>query len=811
MKNPVEKILTIALAIAIFLIPRYALPQEQPNGDQPKEIKQEKTESAPDLAEVIPKVTKLAADLVALENRVSAAPDVSEFEKKVAGIEESLKEPATQLQQIRDAKDGRLNKLVELRKVIERENKLFEEISKPLGEAIHQFGTWRNDWLAEKQQWSQWQSTLLEEGDLTPLQSTFARAKDTIDRALEIVVSKLNSMLAAQERAGNVQAKIIALSTELDSLVLAARSGIRVNISPPMFSFRYFSQYSNELWYALQKGLVETAWPDSRFFDQQGLIVFVHVFFCLFVIIAVYRNRQRLSESKRWWFLVARPFSTGLFFSTLALMWLYGYRGNQDLWRLAIATAAGVSFARIIGALNPVSWKMKFVYGLVIILLVTQLLQVISLPIPLFRLYMVLTALVGLVFCWRWSAESVRQKDERFYRWPLRAGAFFLAVIIVAQIWGKQGLAEFLFISLIRSIAFVLGFMLFLYMIRGSLEWVFRRSSLQRVAFFYRSTDTIIRRVTLFVDIALCGLLFLPAILLTWGLFDSLPAAIKGLLELGFTLGSQRISIGLVIISAGILYGSFLASWMVQKLLIDEVLARRRVEPGVRVSIARLVHYVLIFIGFLLALLALGFEFTKLTIILSALGIGIGFGLQSIVNNLVSGLILLFERPVRVGDFIEVGTNWAEIKKIGLRATTVQTFDQADVIIPNADLVSTQVVNWTLSNRLVRLIIPVGVAYGSDVSLVMETLMASARENSKIAATPPPQVLFLNFGESSLDFELRVWVLDAENRLVVSSELHQEIDRRFREAKIEISFPQRDLHLRSVAESVVLKPTKTTS
>ena len=230
-----------------------------------------------------------------------------------------------------------------------------------------------------------------------------------------------------------------------------------------------------------------------------------------------------------------------------------------------------------------------------------------------------------------------------------------------------------------------------------------------------------------------------------------------------------------------------------------------------RVSIARLVHYVFIFIGFVLALLALGFDFTKLTIILSALGIGIGFGLQSIVNNLVSGLILLFERPVRVGDFIELGERWAEIKKIGLRATTVQTFDEADVIIPNADLVSNQVVNWTLSNRRVRLIVPVGVAYGSDVSLVMETLLASAGDNSKIAKSPSPQVLFLNFGESSLDFELRVWVLDADNRLVVSSELHQEIDRRFREAKIEISFPQQDLHLRSADESVVLKLTKTTS
>jgi len=811
MKNPAKKILTVVLATAIILISRYALPQEQSNAEQTPATEQNVSESAPDLADIIPKVTKLSADLAALKNKVADAPDVSEFEKKVDGIGESLKEPAAQLHQIKEAKDGRLNKLVELRKVIERENKLFEEISRPLGEAIHQFGTWRNDWLAEKQRWSQWQSTLLEEGDLAQLQSTFARAQDTIDRALEIVVSKLNSMLAAQERAGNVQAKIIALSTELDSLILAARSGVRVNISPPMFSFRYFSQYSNELWYGLQKGLVETAWPDSRFFDQQGLIVFVHVFFCLLVIIAVYRNRPRLSESKRWWFLAARPFSTGLFFSTLALMWLYGYRGNQDLWRLAIATVAGVSFARIIGALNPIQWKMKFVYGLVGILLVTQLLQVITLPIPLFRLYTVLTAFVGLVFCWRWAAESVRQKDERFYRWPLRAGVFFLAFIIVAEIWGKQGLAEFLFISFVRSTALVLGFMLFMYMIRGSLEWVFHRSSFQRAAFFYRSTDTIIRRVTIFMDVALCGLLFLPAILLTWGVFDSLPSAIKGLLALGFNVGSQRISIGLVIISAGILYGSFLASWMVQKLLIDEVLARRRVETGVRVSIARLVHYVFIFIGFLLALLALGFDFTKLTIILSALGIGIGFGLQSIVNNLVSGLILLFERPVRVGDFIELGEKWAEIKKIGLRATTVQTFDEADVIIPNSDLVSTQVVNWTLSNRRVRLIIAVGVAYGSDVSLVMETLMASARENSKIAESPSPQVLFLNFGESSLDFELRVWVLDADNRLVVSSELHQEIDRRFREAKIEISFPQRDLHLRSVDESVVLKPTKTKS
>jgi len=194
---------------------------------------------------------------------------------------------------------------------------------------------------------------------------------------------------------------------------------------------------------------------------------------------------------------------------------------------------------------------------------------------------------------------------------------------------------------------------------------------------------------------------------------------------------------------------------------------------------------------------------------LSALGVGIGFGLQSVVNNFVSGLILLFERPVRVGDNIELGGNWSEIKKIGLRSTTVQTFNQADMIIPNADLVTNQVTNWTLSNRRVRLIIPVGVAYGSDVPLVIETLMACADANAMVAKTPAPQVLFLRFGESTLDFELRVWISDVDKRLTTQSELHQEIDRRFREAKIEIAFPQRDLHLRSVDESVILRHPET--
>jgi small-conductance mechanosensitive channel len=236
-------------------------------------------------------------------------------------------------------------------------------------------------------------------------------------------------------------------------------------------------------------------------------------------------------------------------------------------------------------------------------------------------------------------------------------------------------------------------------------------------------------------------------------------------------------------------------------MLMEGVFTRRQLQVGVRISMAKLVHYGFIFVGFLLALVALGVQLRDVTIMAGALGIGIGFGLQGIVTNFVSGLILLFERPIKVGDYVELGQQWAEIKRIGLRATVVETFDRSEVVVPNSDLVSTQVTSWTLSDRFARIIIPVGVVYGSDVPLVMQTLMECAEANSMVTRMPAPKVFFLAFGENSLDFELRVWISDVENRRQVQSELHQEIDRRFRELGIEIAFPQRDLHVRSIDES----------
>src|SRR4029450_5996146 len=204
------------------------------------------------------------------------------------------------------------------------------------------------------------------------------------------------------------------------------------------------------------------------------------------------------------------------------------------------------------------------------------------------------------------------------------------------------------------------------------------------------------------------GVVILSVLLMTWQVYDNPAEAITGLLSVQATIGSQQITIGLVMLALAALGGSYLASWMLQTLLTENVLARRHVDTGVSIAVSRLLHYALVSIGFVLALVVLGVDLTKMTLLVSALGVGIGFGLQTIVNNFVCGLILLLERPLRVGDTIELGGQLVKITKIGLRSTTVQA-DQADMIVPNTELITNRVTNWTLTNRQARSLIPVGV------------------------------------------------------------------------------------------------------
>jgi small-conductance mechanosensitive channel len=267
-------------------------------------------------------------------------------------------------------------------------------------------------------------------------------------------------------------------------------------------------------------------------------------------------------------------------------------------------------------------------------------------------------------------------------------------------------------------------------------------------------------------------------------------------------LGTISVSLANLLAFPLTLAAAWLLSAGIRAVLEEDVYTRVTLQRGVGNAITSTVHYTLLLGGFLLALGAAGIDFTKFSLLAGAFGVGVGFGLQAVVNNFVSGLILLFERPIQVGDMIEIGSLLGEVKKIGIRASTIVTFQGAEVIVPNGTLLSDQLTNWTLSNRQCRLELPIGVAYGNDPEHVKAVLKTALDANPNVLPTPAPVVLFRGFGDSSLDFELRFWIPNYSVFPQVSSDVACGAHAALKAAGIEIPFPQRDLHLKSVDASI---------
>jgi len=215
-------------------------------------------------------------------------------------------------------------------------------------------------------------------------------------------------------------------------------------------------------------------------------------------------------------------------------------------------------------------------------------------------------------------------------------------------------------------------------------------------------------------------------------------------------------------------------------------------------AVSALSHYCILLLGFLLAISALGVNTDRFALLAGAFGVGIGFGLQNVVNNFVSGLILLTERPVEVGDTVTIGQTFGLVQRIGIRSSTLRTWQGAEIIVPNAQLVSEEVTNWTHSDARRRMEIPIGVAYGTSPQRVIDILAAAAKTGSDILPEPEPTVLFMNYGDSALEFEVRAWTANFDNFQQVRSALMVVLSSALAEHGIEIPFPQRDLHIKTL-------------
>lgn len=264
-----------------------------------------------------------------------------------------------------------------------------------------------------------------------------------------------------------------------------------------------------------------------------------------------------------------------------------------------------------------------------------------------------------------------------------------------------------------------------------------------------------------------------------------------------FYINQKPISLTSIIVGIIILLIFYFISRGLRKLIKNKIFPKYKLDEGIQLAILRILHYLVIGLGIILGVQFIGLNLTSLAVVFGLLSVGIGFGLQNIAANFVSGLIILFERPIKIGDRITVGEVLGDVENISLRATHIRTIDNVSIIVPNSEFISSRVINWSHRDPKIRLHVPVGVAYGSDIHLVIRLLLEVVQNHPEVLKTPETKVWFKEFGNSSLNFELLAWIPDPKRRPDVISDLNIKIDDTFRKNNITIPFPQRDLHIRS--------------
>jgi small-conductance mechanosensitive channel len=419
---------------------------------------------------------------------------------------------------------------------------------------------------------------------------------------------------------------------------------------------------------------------------------------------------------------------------------------------------------------------------------------------PLTRLLMLLVTLIALAGTAS-VAPRAHRSGERSRGWrraevgAASVAAFVLGAALVANILGWLELSTLLTEATVISL-----FSAFTWAIvvkaAAALTPVLLDGGLGRLLPSLRRNRALVSRTVVTAVTVLAVLLWTRSTLLQFQIWEPLRDYVASIAGGSLSIGGLTVSPGGILGAILILVVTRLVARLVGFFLREEVLPRFRAPRGAGESMATLVNYAVYGIGIALAASAAGLSGTQVTVVVGALGVGIGFGLQNIVSNFISGLILIFERPIKVGDVVQTTQHWGTIKRIGIRASIIRSFDGAEIVVPNTELIAKEVINWTRSDDVRRIEVLVGVAYGTEPEAVLEILLRVAGEHPLTLEDPGPQAQMLRFGESSLDFRLRCWVR-MEDWVSVASDLHVSINRELKTSGITIPFPQRDLHVRS--------------
>ena len=617
------------------------------------------------------------------------------------------------------------------------------------------------------------------------------------------VKERLDELLAAEVQLSDVQLKI---QRQQESLAQQAeeqfRDLLRID-SPPFWrlgvtlSLQGLGDTIGRLWQENLRALLE-------FLRAYAWKLLAHSVLAILLIRFFRRGRARLGaapddplHAEPASNVLQRPESAALLVASLALLWFYP-RAPLIVYDLALLASVAPMLQIRLVLVPPRLHRIGL--WIAILMVIQRLISIIGSGTDVERLGVLALSIAGGVLLWRGLRPGGALLARDAGSWPkaielvarvLLAG---FGLSLAANVVGNVSLAS-ISVSTMLTLSY-LGMVLVAAtkVLDVTLSEFVRFGS--RHSVFIRTYGPGIRRRGYWLLDATAVVTWAWVALFSYYLADDFVTLLKGWLGTSWSIGQVEVSIGTALLFVAVLWIGAMIARFISLVLELDVLGQLSLPRGVPVTVGSLVRYALVAIAFLVALAATGFEISQLAIIGGALGVGIGFGLQTIVGNFVAGLILAFERPISIGDIVQLGELTGEVRQIGIRASILHTFDGAEVIVPNSELISREVINWTRSDRMRRIEVRVGVAYGSDPRQVLQLLLAAAQTHPEVAAEPEPDVRFIGFGDSSLDFSLRFWC-DFARSALIQSNVAVAVHDALAAAGIGIPFPQRDLHLRS--------------
>jgi small-conductance mechanosensitive channel len=762
---------------------------------------------APQIAD---EAMQLRQRLRGLADRLAPEPLLAGIEQESNGLRETTREKARETEAVIQSgatiAEGELQQsLLDWQSLSKRVAILAQTLSKQATAVAAEVRSLRDD----QTRWKQAQDQIKEHESSPELADIAEKALDEIRAARTLADGQRDRIIALQQV---VAAQGSIASGEIESVrkaITASQRSLLEQDSPPLWKTQFPAQTDVTLGRLLQKSYAIDLTRLNNFLRAKRRAL-SYIALLSASALALFVGLSRRSKT-------GPPGSSGttdpgdVFHRPLSLALLVGLVAAMPLLFEAPTSALGIvdllAMVPVLGLLLPrvKATFRKMLFALIASMLTWQLIKLLQLPLWIKRDLLAAFSL-AVVAVFLWLARRARRDSVQLQRGPalviiaVYAGALLMVVSLFANILGYLGLSDLVANGTLRSAYRAVT--IYTVFVAGTsiISFTLQTEMARRLATVRTGADQIARRLS-FVLALITLFVWLHTTVNLFSLRDDLYQAVGAALNYQIKIGTASFAPSNIVVFVLTLFFGYLIATITRAILGEEILPRLNLARGLPNAIATITHYVVLLLVFILALAAAGVELSKFAILTGAFGVGVGFGLQNIVNNFISGVILLFERPIRVGDLLELGEVNGQVTKIGFRSSTLHSFDGADLIIPNASLISQQVINWTLSGTQRRVFLRVHVAYGNDPERVRDLLLATAALHPDVLDVPKPTALFLGFGDSALDFEVRFWAARSEIAPELKSEVALRVAAALRDAGIKVPFPQRDLHLKSIDEA----------